>query len=114
MKMKVGCDLVSIKKFGKTINKNDKVLDKIFSGHELANSSSTESLSGLFAAKEAVIKALDLKAGDWHKMEIIKSKTGRPEIKLEESNKKIISSDISISHHGDYAMAVAVFLLKKK
>ncbi len=106
-----------------------RFLDKIFTPRELAvsekmdpirgregsqrasTSNGIESLAGIFAAKEAVVKALELKPGDWHKIEVIKNQNGRPEIKLLELNNRIISQDISISHDGDYAMAVAIFLM---
>lgn len=87
-------------------------MDKIFSTSELAGTSTPASLAGRFAAKEAVIKALEMKAGDWLKIEIRKEKSGRPQVKLLELNKRIVSQDVSISHDGVYAMAVVVLLLK--
>lgn len=133
MKVRVGCDIVNIKKFKKSVQRGrSKFLDKIFFSCELAGNPKIETLAGIFAAKEAVIKALaaegpastrlgeageprhrrELKAGDWHKIEIMKNKNGRPCVKLAETPVKIISQDISISHNGEYAVAVAVFLLK--
>ncbi len=112
MTIKVGCDLVEIKKFKKSMERGgSKFLDKIFLPQELAVSEKIETLAGIFAAKEAVFKALGGKVGDWHNLEIVKNKNGRPEIKMLESNDRIISQDISISHDGEYAMAVAVFLI---
>lgn len=122
MEVKIGCDLVNIKKFKKSAQRGEsKFLNKIFSPSELAGSPKMETLAGIFAAKEAVIKALaaegeprhrrELKAGDWHKIEIVKNKNGRPKAKLSESHMKIISNDISISHDGEYAVAIAVFLI---
>ncbi len=123
---------MEITRFKKSVERGGgKFLDKIFTPRELAvsekidpvrgredsqrasTSNGIESLAGIFAAKEAVIKALGGKAGDWHKIEIIKNKNGRPEIKLLELNvnDKIISQDISISHDGDYAIAVVIFLM---
>lgn len=88
---------------------------KIFTQAELAGASKPENLAGIFAAKEAVIKALGkvlkLKAGDWKKIEIIKKRNGRPEVQLHEFNDKILSRDVSISHDKEYAMAVVVFIL---
>lgn len=113
MTIKIGCDLADIRKFKKSLERGGNAfLDKIFSPQELAFSSQPESLAGIFAAKEAVIKALKLKAGDWHKIEIRKNQNGRPEIILIELHHKIISQDVSISHDGEYAMAVAIFLIQ--
>lgn len=108
MIIKTGCDIVEIAKFKRSIKRS---LDTIFSSHELAGTPNMETLAGIFAAKEAVIKALEMKAGDWQKIEIVKNKSGRPEAKLLEADNKILSHDISISHDGGYAMAVAVFLI---
>lgn len=111
MEVKVGCDLVDIKKFKKSFQRGkDKFLDKIFSSRELADSPKIETLVGIFAAKEAVIKALGLKAGDWHKIEIIKN-NDRPKARISESAAQIISHDISISHDNGRAVAIAVFLI---
>lgn len=113
MKIKIGCDLVYIKRFEKSVRKGGaKFLDKIFSNYEISKAASVESLAGLFAVKEAVIKALGFRAGDWKKIEIVKNKTGRPEIKLLKTDAEIISQDISISHDGDFAFAYAVFLIR--
>lgn len=87
-------------------------MEKIFSRAELLTKPSKESLAGIFAAKEAIIKSLDLKVGSWQEVEIAKNKKGRPEIKFSGSDLKILSQDLSISHHGRYVMAVAVFLVE--
>lgn len=116
MSLKVGCDIISIGRFEQsTKNGGQEFLHRIFSASELANSPKIETLAGMFAAKEAVIKALGealkLKAGDWKKIVIMKKSHGRPEVQLHEFNDKILSRDISISHDKEYAMAVAVFIL---
>jgi len=112
MEIKIGCDIVSLAKFKRSAQRSKpRFLGKIFSSSELAGTASVESLAGMFAAKEAVIKALELKAGDWHKIEIVKNKSGRPEIMLRGINREIASHDISISHDREYAIAFAVFLI---
>jgi len=115
MKIKTGCDLVDIKKFQKSITRGGEAfLSRIFSTHEIANNPTIENLAGLFAAKESVKKALEIKPDDWKKIEVVKSKTGRPSIRLIEIKKKIISQDISISHDAGFAMATSVFILDEK
>ncbi|MDP3971224.1 MAG: holo-ACP synthase [bacterium] len=111
MKIKTGCDIVHIKKFEKSKkNSGQDFLDKIFQVEELTVSNSAQHLAGVFAAKEAVIKALGLEAGNWKQIGIRYSKTGHPILKYE-GEAEILSHDISISHDGDYAIASAVFLL---
>lgn len=113
MNIKIGCDLVNTEKFQKSAERGGSAfLNKIFSAHELSGNPTPQTLAGLFAVKEAVKKALDLEADDWKKIEIIKNKNGRPNVKLTNIKESIASNDISISHDGDYAMAVATFLLK--
>ena len=101
-----------ITKFQKTVQgtEGDTVLQKTFTAHELSSEPSIETLAGFFAAKEAVIKALDVPAGSWLDIEIVKGESGRPEVRLAEPSTDIDSSDLSISHNGEYAMATAVFL----
>ena len=104
MRVKVGCDIVEIKRF---VDIDNKVLSKIFHKAELSNK--PESLAGIFAVKESVKKVFnDL---DWHDIEVKKEKTGKPILILSKNN-NIESCDISISHDGGYAFAVAVFILK--
>lgn len=112
MDVKIGCDIVSVARFEQSAKEGGKeFLNKIFSSSELAFAERIETLAGMFAAKESVMKALGLKAGDWQKIEIRKNSNGRPVVKILDSSKKILSQDISISHDGEYAMAVAIFYL---
>lgn len=112
MNIKVGCDIVHIEKFKKSIERGGSAfLDNIFSPHELSNNPTPQTLAGLFAAKESVKKALEITSEDWKKIEIIKNENGKPLVKLIDIQKSVKSSDISISHDGDYAMATASFLV---
>ena len=112
MEIKTGCDIVSIKRFEQSARRGDgNFLGMVFSTHELANAPKIESRAGIFAAKESVIKALGLHAGDWKKIEIAKNQSGRPSLTLHGVNQSIASNDISISHDGEYAIAVALFLI---
>ena len=112
MEIKIGCDIVSLAKFKRSAQRSKpRFLEKIFSSSEIAGTASVESLAGMFAAKEAVIKALELKACDWPKIEIGKSNSGRPSVELHGVDKKVVSHDISISHNGEYAIAFVAFLI---
>lgn len=112
MIFKVGCDLVNIKRFKRSLDRGERsFLSKIFCPQELIGNPSVETLAGIFAAKEAVTKALELKAGHWQKIEISKTAQGRPQIKISGAP-EFLDSDISISHDGEYAIALACFIKK--
>ncbi len=102
--IKCGVDLVFIPEFEERAKRGRKgFLRKIFLERELRNTESSH-LAGVLAAKEAVMKALGLPAGSWHKIEVSYDKNGRPRARV--SGKKVKSCDLSISHAGDYAIAV--------
>lgn len=109
--IRVGCDIVQISRFQKILARTPTVAERIFLPSERKNKS-IEKLAGIFAAKEAVIKALGLKAGNWQKMEIKKAKSDRPQIKFLKSQKNLANYDLSISHDGDYAFAMVIFVIR--
>ncbi len=114
MQIKIGCDLVYIPRFQKAIERSgDAFLNKLFTSAELAQATSIISLAGYFAAKEATLKALELQPGIWHAIQVRKKQTGRPYILLDSVYvpKQLISSDLSISHDGEYAMAITQWLV---
>jgi len=101
----IGIDLIEIKEFERNLLLGkDNFKNKVYSSSELTQNKSTESLAGVFAAKEAVFKAIDKKT-DWREIEISKKSSGKPyaESKL---FKSLQSWDISISHNGNYAIAI--------
>lgn len=108
--MKIGCDIVYIPRFQKILARTPAIRSRIFLPQEKQDAS-LEKLAGIFAAKEAIIKALGLKAGTWLKIEIAKDKNGRPGIRLTNPPQNIIGQDLSISHDKNYALAFAVFLV---
>lgn len=106
---RVGCDVVSIPRFRTALVRGgDGFLTRLFLPTELAEPRAVESLAGMMAAKEAVLKALALPIGSWHSIEIAKEESGRPVTRLFKEISQPSSLDISISHDGDYAFAVAV------
>jgi len=110
MDIKIGCDLVPVSKFQKAVKGGGtSFLSRVFSAHELSGRLTPQTLAGFFAAKEAVKKALGPNLG-WKEIEIIKDKRGRPHVRVVGPPTPIRKSDVSISHDGDFAMAVAVFL----
>lgn len=84
----------------------------IFTVEELKNQSA-EHLAGIFAAKEAAIKALRLKPKSWHQIEVKKERDGSPKLILYGTvTQKIKELRLSISHDGDYALAVVIAIVK--
>jgi phosphopantetheine--protein transferase-like protein len=83
--------------------KSSEELLRIFTLREIAYAENKpdpyQTLTGLFAAKEAVIKANNLSLNNLSEIEIEFSENGRP---------SSIHSEISISHSLDFATAIAV------
>ena len=114
MEIKIGSDILQLKKFKRSFQRYPQKFKRdIFSELELKIPEISH-LAGIFSAKEAVIKALDFPAGNWKQIEIRNLKSGKPFLKLHSplKPKNIQSCDLSISHHGDYIIAVAIFILK--
>lgn len=99
----IGIDLVDIEKFSRKNN-----IRKIFTENEISHAESkvntNESLAGIFAAKEAVIKAFSFNLYYIlrKKIEIIYDKS-KP---IAYINGQKAIADISISHDGSYAIGV--------
>jgi len=105
---KTGCDIVYVPRFEKLLTRTPKMRRKIFTVAE-EKGRGMNSLAGVYAAKEAVIKALELQLTDLKRIEIKKDRRGRPYVEIKELRERRV--DISISHDGDYAMATAVFVV---
>lgn len=101
--MAIGVDIVYVPRFlGK-----DKLAARILSPAELeiykTRANKEEFLAGRFAAKEAFLKAYKEGIGriPFHHIDISYQRDGRPEIVVEGKR-----YPVSISHDGDYAIAV--------
>ena len=69
-------------------------------------------LSGRFAAKEAVFKALGDVDLNWKDVQILNDKTGKPSCKILNSRGKGVDVIVSISHVKNYAVANAIVTKK--
>lgn len=99
-------DLVFIPEFKERARRGGEgFLKKIFLESELKNTDISH-LAGVFAAKEAVMKALGLSPGEWHKIDVLCQENGKPKLRV--SGKEIKDGDLSVSHVKDYAVAVFV------
>lgn len=98
----IGIDLVFIPEFQQQLEiGGNALLCKAFRPTEIKNRS-VEHLAGLWAAKEAVIKAAASKPKKLTDIVINCDASGRPHAKL-----KSQTFALSIAHHGDYAVAIA-------
>jgi holo-[acyl-carrier protein] synthase len=94
-----------------------RFIQRVFTAMEITQSRDrTEALTGLFAAKEAVSKALGTGIGfvHWRDIEIIHLPSGRPTVHLHGHAKLVAerlgltACSVSISHDRDKAVAMAV------
>ena len=116
--LRTGIDLVEIGRL-ETLNPaiRRRFLERVFTPHELADAEGRwDTLSGRFAAKEAVVKALGSGIGPvaWQEIEILRGDEGQPVLKLSgealrrAKTLELSTWSISISHTRAYAVAVAV------
>ncbi|WIV13453.1 NAD(P)H-hydrate dehydratase [Proteiniborus sp. MB09-C3] len=115
-----GIDIIEIDRIRSAINNNTKFKERIFTKNELnyieSKNNNMNTIAGLFAAKEAVSKALGsgISGFKWTDIEIYSETSGKPSIMLlgkakELANAKEISNiHVSISHNNDSAVALAV------
>ena len=76
--VRTGIDIVVVEDFRRSLERGGEAMrTRLFSPTEVAGANS-ESLAGVFAAKEAAFKALELPLGDWHVLEIRHEPSGRP------------------------------------
>ncbi|MBE6079639.1 MAG: holo-[acyl-carrier-protein] synthase [Veillonella sp.] len=120
--MKLGTDIIEIARIERAVAK-DSFAKRVYTGHELAYAKSrgkqkVASLAGMYAAKEAFVKALGigLRLGTFQDIEIRRDEYGAPFIQLSGVFKDIFnqkgftSLEVSISHCRDYAVATVVAL----
>lgn len=123
MVARVGIDLVEIAKFRRVFQDRPALLASVFTGEELrygrAKRSPDPHLAARFAAKEATLKALGTGLTtklSWKDIEVIKELSGAPRLVLRGAAEEIagsqgiISSSLSLSHSGSYAVAIVLFL----
>lgn len=108
--VRVGTDLVSVAQIVR-LCADPAFLARAFHPAEIAESQ-PERLAGILAAKEAFFKAIG-SAPHWLAVEVVRAASGRPMLRLGGSVRALAirDVDISISHAGDYAVAIALVLL---
>lgn len=121
--MMTGVDIVQISRIEKLANnKRESFLNRIFTDNEIAyidkKGNNSKTIAGLFAAKEAISKALGTGIGQvsWKNLEIYHDDKGKPLVSLSSNLTPLLDElglnnnkfDISISHDGDYAIAFVI------
>ena len=120
----IGVDIVEIERFRRAVERRGRrFLEKIFTEEELEYCFSMKDpyphLAGRFCVKEAVLKSLGLGIGMGVKLKdiiVCLDKSGRPYINAGGSLRRFMNEIscsrifVSISHSGEYAVAVAILI----
>jgi holo-[acyl-carrier protein] synthase len=106
----VGIDVVDVDRFKRTLEETPGLKLKLFT--EVERMKSIQSLAARFAAKEALIKALDAENGIlWHEAEVVNLESGKPIFNFYGTVAELVDSanvHISISHDAGIATAIVV------
>ncbi len=109
----IGIDLIKLERMKCSIERfGDKFLQRFLSPDEMQLIKNSKTAAGFWAAKEACSKALGTGIGkecSFHDIKLSKTARGAPQISLSQElldNYKIKSMSVSITHDGDYAVAV--------
>jgi len=115
--MKIGTDIIQISRIEKSLAKfGDTFISKFLNESEIKRVKRIESIAGLWAAKEAISKALGCGIGadlSFHDITISKNEKGAPRFTLSQHAQKkhpISNSSLSISHDGGFAIAIVVIV----
>jgi holo-[acyl-carrier protein] synthase len=118
MKYTLGTDIIEIKRIEHAIERwGERFLHRVYTDREIESyRRKLPSLAARFAAKEAVIKALQPRDGIifWRDMEVLTAPGGKPCLTLYGRAKSraealgIKDIEISLSHSRDYALALVL------
>ena len=119
--MRLGNDIIEIDRIRCAIEKSKSFRERVYTSHEIDYCESRkkgcyESYAGIYAAKEAFIKALGtgMRHGSWQDIEIYHDELGAPLIRLQDTFKEIYETlgyteiHVSISHCKEYAMSTVI------
>lgn len=109
----VGIDIVDIERLNQSLARTPDLKSKLFTEAERVNS--IQSLAGRFAAKEALIKALNAENRIlWHEAEIINLESGKPVFIFYGALADLVDTanvHLSISH--DVGIATAIVIVEQ-
>jgi len=109
----VGIDVVDVARFGQTLDRSPRLLERLFT--ETERSMRLNSLAATFAAKEALAKALGAPAGlHWADATVLRGDDGRPHLKMwgtveaRAAALGVRELHVSLSHDAGIASAVVI------
>ncbi len=109
----VGIDVVDVKRFGETLERTPRLLERLFTPAE--RDLPLNSRAARFAAKEALAKALGAPSGmHWQDAEVQRGGDGRPHLAVRGTVQARVealgarSLHVSLSHDAGIASAVVV------
>jgi len=109
----IGIDLIKIDRMARLMDKfGDKALKRFLSEEEILLIRSPRNAAGFWAAKEAFSKALGTGIGSqcgFHDITLSKNEKGAPKVHFSDKIRKefeVTEAALSITHDGEYAIAV--------
>lgn len=109
----IGIDLIKIDRMKRIMERfSDRGLQKFLSKNEIELIKNPDTAAGFWAAKEACAKALGCGIGSecgFHDITLSKTDKGAPQLALSakvQEHFNISNTSVSITHDGDYAIAV--------
>ncbi|HVW81653.1 MAG TPA: holo-ACP synthase [Mycobacteriales bacterium] len=109
----IGVDVASLDRFADSLQRTPGLAKRLFT--EAERDAKPESLAGVFAAKEAVAKALGAPGGlEWHDVEVRHDDAGRPCLAVRGTvaqaalDRGIERWHLSISHDAGVAVAMVI------
>lgn len=119
--MKLGTDIIEIKRIEQAIIKSERFKLRVYTASEIAyceqrGKAKYHSYAGIYAAKEATLKALGtgLRQGTWQDIEISHDELGAPIVSIDGvffdlmKQFNLSTSIVSISHCETYAMSTVI------
>jgi holo-[acyl-carrier protein] synthase len=115
----IGLDLLEIERLERALARRPRLAERLFTEGErtfaAAHGEPARHLAVRFCAKEAVAKALALRDGDWHDVEVLGGGDGPPSVRLSGSAAvaaEALGVEVIISLTHSKGMAGAVALLR--
>ena len=114
----IGIDLLDIERLQRALERRPRLAERLFTDAERAYAAErarpAQHLAARFCAKEAVAKALDLRAWSFRDVEVI-STGGAPEVRLSGSaaaraDELGVAAQVSLTHTGATAGAAAILV----
>ena len=106
----VGIDVVNIDRFKQSLERTPGLKARLFT--ETERIKSIQSLAARFAAKEALVKALNAENGIlWHEAEVVNLEGGKPVFNFHGAVADLINGanvQLSISHDAGVATAIVI------